>query len=181
MAKGTMIRPPRDRAAELMLMAVARRRLNHRESNAAVLERAGPLWAIDAINPNMNTRNRMWKVRERRTVDTPSTINPVSITLRPPVRSNSWPTNGCKMPPDKTPMLAAIETLNRLQPNSSLIGITNTPKLLRAPLATNPMNKVAATTYHPKYMGFLVVAVFCIKFWTRANALLHKHRYEYYG
>ena len=43
-----------------------------------------------------------------------------------------------------------MDTVNRLQPNSSLIGITNTPKLLRAPMETNPMNTVAAHTYQPK-------------------------------
>ena len=150
MENGTMIRPPNDRAAELMLIAVARRRLNQRDIKAAVLDRAGPPWAIDAINPNMKTRNRMWKVRERRTVDIPKANKPVRITLRPPVRSNNWPMNGWMIPLTKTPRAAAIETVNRLQPNSSLIGMTNTPKLLRAPMDTNPMNNVAAHTYQPK-------------------------------
>ena len=89
MENGTMTRPPRDRAAELMLMAVARWRLNHRAISAAVLERAGPPWAIEATNPNMNTRKRMWKVKESRIVAMPRINRPVRINLRPPVRSNS--------------------------------------------------------------------------------------------
>ena len=63
MENGTMIRPPMETAAELMLMAVARRRLNHRDINAAVLVLAGPVCAMDTTTPNMNAKKRMWKVR----------------------------------------------------------------------------------------------------------------------
>ncbi len=131
-------------------MAVPRRRLNHRHMSAAVFERAGPAWAAEAINPNTNTRNKMWKVKDRRIVESPSTVSPVRITLRPPVRSKSWPMKGWIRPLVKTPNAAAIETVKRLHPNSSLIGITKTPKLFRAPTDTIPMNTVAAQTYQPK-------------------------------
>ena len=55
-------------------------------------------------------------------------------------------------------MAATTEMVNRLQPNSSLIGMTKIPKLLRDPVLTKAMKVTAATTYHPKYMGGLAVA-----------------------
>ena len=82
-------------------------------------------------------------------VDVPSTTSETNISFRPPVRSKIRPKKGWLIPFTKTPRPAAIEMVNRFQPNSSLIGTTNTPKLLRAPTATNPMNRVAAQTYQP--------------------------------
>ena len=130
-------------------MAVALRRLNHLDINAAVLVGAGPLWAIEITMPNMNARNRMWNVRDKRIVPIPRTISEVMIIFRPPVRSKICPKNGCVTPLTKTPSAAATEMVVRFQPNSSLIGTTNTPKLLRAPIITKPMNSVAAHTYQP--------------------------------
>ena len=56
-AKGTMMRPPSDRAAELMLIEMPLLRLNHRDIKAAVLDRAGPLWDMPTTIPYMKTRN----------------------------------------------------------------------------------------------------------------------------
>ena len=142
--KGTMIIPPMERADELMLMAVARWRLNHLAINAAVFEGAGPLWAIDTMMPNMNARKRMWNVSASMAVALPRTTMEIKIIFRPPVRSNICPKKGWLKPLIKTPRAAAAEMVNRFQPNSSLIGTTNTPKLLRAPMATKPMKSVAA-------------------------------------
>lgn len=147
--RGTIIIPPRETAAELMLMAVPRRRLNHLAINAAVFEGPGPLWAIDKTTPNINTKKRMWKVRASIAVAPPRTTRETNINFRPPVRSKIRPKKGWLTPLTKTPREAATEIVNRFQPNSSLIGTTNTPKLFRAPTATKPMNKVAAHTYQP--------------------------------
>ena len=94
MAKGTMMRPPRDIAAELMLIAMPLLRLNHRDIKAAVLERAGPLWAMETTIPNMNTRKKTLLVWEIRMVPVPRTARVMRIMFRPPVRSNTWPMNG---------------------------------------------------------------------------------------
>jgi hypothetical protein len=42
-----------------------------------------------------------------------------------------------------------MEIVKRLQPNSSLIGMTKTPKALRAPTVTKTIKVSAATTYQP--------------------------------
>jgi hypothetical protein len=50
---------------------------------------------------------------------------------------------------------ATAEMVSRFQPNSSLIGITKIPKLLRDPVLTKAMKVTAATTYQPKNKGDL--------------------------
>ena len=55
------------------------------------------------------------------------------------------------------PMPATTEMVNRLQPKSSLMGMTKIPKLLRDPVLTKAMKVTAATTYQPKYRGDLAV------------------------
>jgi hypothetical protein len=46
-------------------------------------------------------------------------------------------------------MVAASEMVERLHPNSSLMGTTKTPKALRPPTVTRAMRKVVATMTHP--------------------------------
>jgi hypothetical protein len=46
-------------------------------------------------------------------------------------------------------MVAASEMVDRLQPNSSLMGTTNTPNALRPPIVTRAMRKVVTTITHP--------------------------------
>ena len=73
---------------------------------------------------------------------------------------NILPKNGCVNPLTKAPKAAARDMVPRLQPNSSLIGMTNTPKELRAPVVSMAMKKKVPTRYQPGELfprvGFIV-------------------------
>ena len=63
--------------------------------------------------------------------------------------SKRWPIKGWVMPFMSQPMPAAMDMVVRFQSKASLMGITKTPKPLRAPVVTAAMNIAAATTYQP--------------------------------
>ena len=149
MAKGTSSRPPADAPAALKPTTVARRRRNQRASSAPILVREAALAAPAITNPETNIRNRIWKVRLSKIVASPVTTSPARITLRPPMPSKTLPRKGWVTPLNRVPSAAAKEMVVRFQPNSSLMGITNTPKLLRAPVVTSAKKTQVATMYQP--------------------------------
>jgi hypothetical protein len=149
MVKGTNITLPAETAAELTEIAKPRRLRNHRAIMADMFVGPVPLCPREITTPNMKAKNNIWKVRASIMVEALSTITDANTSFLPPVWSNILPRNGWLIPFTRTPREAAIETSNRVHPNSSLIGTTNTPKLWRAPVATNPMSIAAAQTYQP--------------------------------
>ena len=84
-----------------------------------------------------------------RTFENPNPASPHRISRRPPILSNSHPKTGWLNPPSSVPSDAANDTCARLHPNSSLIGMMNTPNPLYAPFAAMEMNTHAATTNQP--------------------------------
>ena len=94
MENGTRISPPAEAPPAVRPTTVARFRWNHLASTAPVLVIEAPLAAVEVTRPNMKTRNRIWKVRLSRMVDTPTTTRLINIALLPPVRSTSLPRKG---------------------------------------------------------------------------------------
>ena len=63
----------------------------------------------------------------------------------------------------RKPEAAASEIVVLVQPNSSLIGITNIPKAFLTPTVKNAMKKQVATMYQPKKIGESEFVPFIIK------------------
>ncbi len=108
-----------------------------------------PPEAIAISRPKITMKNTMLKVNARRSVVPPKIARLTRMTFRPPNVSKIWPSRGWQSPLTKEPMAATSEMVERFQPNSSLMGMTNTPKALRLPAVTRAMRKVVATMNHP--------------------------------
>jgi len=159
MAKGTSNKLPAEVPTAPTLTTVARLRTNHLASSAP-LARAAPLLEIEVTNPNTSNKNIKLNVRPRAAVASPTTTKEVTITFLAPTRSKAYPRKGWAAPPTMAPRAATEEMVSRFQPNSSLMGMTKMPKLLRDPVLTKAMKVTAATTYQPKNKGDLVAPGF---------------------
>ena len=82
-------------------------------------------------------------------MDAPTTTRLTRITLRALKRSKKCPRNGWVIPLTSHPTAATTEIVVRFHSNSSLIGMTKTPKPLRAPVVTKAMNIAVPRMYHP--------------------------------
>mgnify|MGYP001201876757 CR=1 FL=1 len=75
---------------------------------------------------------------------------PITRTRRDSARSTSRPVNGARPAPSTAPRLAAAEISVRLQPNSSLIGITNMVSMeIAVPALANSIAPAANVIHQP--------------------------------
>ena len=90
----------------------------------------------------------MLGVMNRSRVDVPSMTKPERMTIRLPKRSRARPTKGWKIPFRSMPTVAAMETVEKDQPNSSCMGGMKAPKPWREPMVDHGQEE-AGGDQHP--------------------------------